>query len=193
VPLYRTIEGRVGLKQSKYQLFKTYRSNSCTEGGEVGWLAISQFINEPQEKRMASKIARLLFVLLFMFMNASLVIAGTPAPEGAHLYIISPENGETVSTPFTVQFGLKGIGVAPAGVEKANTGHHHLLIDVDELPPMDKPLPSDEQHRHFGGGQTEVTLDLPKGQHSLQLLLGDKNHVPFMPPVISEKITITVK
>jgi hypothetical protein len=123
----------------------------------------------------------------------SLTLAATPAPDGAHLYIISPKQGETLSSPVTVLFGLRGMGVAPAGTDKANTGHHHLLIDVNELPPMDKPLPSDERHRHFGGGQTQVTLDLPKGEHTLQLLLGDKNHVPFQPPVISEKITITVK
>ncbi|MCG8080092.1 MAG: DUF4399 domain-containing protein, partial [Candidatus Thiodiazotropha taylori] len=88
---------------------------------------------------------------------------------------------------------LKGMGVAPAGIDKAKTGHHHLLINVDKMPAMDKPLPSDDQHRHFGGGQTEVTLELPKGEHSLQLVLGDMNHIPFNPPVISEKIMITVK
>ncbi len=131
--------------------------------------------------------------LLLVVFSTSLAIAGTPAPEGTHLYIISPGNGETVSSPFTVQFGLKGMGVAPAGIDKANTGHHHLLIDVADLPALDMPLPSDESHRHFGGGQTEVTLDLPKGKHSLQLLLGDKNHIPFKPPVISDRITITVE
>ncbi|MES9944449.1 MAG: DUF4399 domain-containing protein [Candidatus Thiodiazotropha sp.] len=119
--------------------------------------------------------------------------AGTPAPDGVKLYIISPMNGEQGSGPVTVRFGLRGMGVAPAGVEREKTGHHHLLIDVNEMPAMDKPLPSDDNHRHFGGGQTEVTLDLEKGYHTLQLVLGDKDHIPFDPPIVSEKITIMVK
>jgi hypothetical protein len=85
------------------------------------------------------------------------------------------------------------MGVAPAGIDKPNTGHHHLLINVDKLPSMDQPLPSDENHRHFGGGQTEVELNLEPGTHSLQLVLGDKNHVPFSPPLISNKIRIQVR
>lgn len=108
------------------------------------------------------------------------------------LYIISPSDGETVTSPVTVKFGLKGMGVAPAGVNKEKTGHHHLLIDVNKLPAMDRPVPSDENHRHFGGGQTEATIDLPLGEHTLQLLLGDMYHIPHKPPVISKKITIKV-
>jgi len=107
-------------------------------------------------------------------------------------YFISPQNGAKVSSPFTVRFGLKGMGVAPAGVTNANTGHHHLLIDTD-LPPDNLPIPNDDKHRHFGAGQTEVELTLPPGQHTLQLVLGDANHVPHQPPVHSEKITITVQ
>ena len=117
----------------------------------------------------------------------------TPSPPGAAVYIISPTDGATVSSPVTVQFGLKGMGVAPAGIEKEKTGHHHLLIDVTELPPLDEPIPADANHKHFGGGQTEVTLELPPGSHTLQLLLGDQNHIPHEPPVLSEKITITVQ
>ena len=117
----------------------------------------------------------------------------TPSPPGAAVYIISPADGATVSSPVTVQFGLKGMGVAPAGIEKDKTGHHHLLIDVAELPPLDEPIPADDSHKHFGGGQTEVTLELPPGTHTLQLLLGDQNHIPHEPPVLSEKITITVQ
>ena len=117
----------------------------------------------------------------------------TPSPPGAAVYIISPADGATVSSPVTVQFGLKGMGVAPAGIEKDKTGHHHLLIDVAELPPLDEPIPADDSHKHFGGGQTEVTLALPPGSHTLQLLLGDQNHIPHEPPVLSEKITITVQ
>ena len=117
----------------------------------------------------------------------------TPSPPGAAVYIISPADGATVSSPVTVQFGLKGMGVAPAGIEKDKTGHHHLLIDVAELPPLDEPIPADDSHKHFGGGQTEVTLDLPPGTRTLQLLLGDQNHIPHEPPVMSERITITVQ
>jgi len=93
----------------------------------------------------------------------------------------------------TVKFGLKGMGVAPAGVERANTGHHHLLVDIDEVPPAGQPVPADAQHIHFGGGQTETKLELAPGKHTLQLLLGDHLHRPHQPPVLSEKITITVK
>jgi hypothetical protein len=117
----------------------------------------------------------------------------TPAPAGAKVYFISPADGETVQNPVTVRFGLSGMGVAPAGTVKENTGHHHLLIDVSELPPMDFPLPNDDKHRHFGGGQTEITLDLPAGKHTLQLVLGDANHIPHDPPIMSEKITVEVK
>jgi len=108
------------------------------------------------------------------------------------LYFISPKDGDTVSGTFEVRFGLKGMGVAPAGVDSPNTGHHHLLIDVDTLPPMDAPLPKSDQVRHFGGGQTETSLSLPPGKHTLQLILGNYAHIPFDPPVISKKITITV-
>jgi hypothetical protein len=114
------------------------------------------------------------------------------APKGAHLYFITPRDGETVSSPFTVRFGLSGMGVAPAGVPHAATGHHHLIIDAP-LPPLDRPIPSDDHHEHFGGGQTETTLELPPGDHTLQLLLGDANHVPFDPPVVSKQITVHVK
>jgi len=109
------------------------------------------------------------------------------------LYFISPTDGDTVSGEFKLQFGLRGMGVAPAGVDADNTGHHHLLIDLDTLPPMDVPLPKTDQVRHFGGGQTETTLSLAPGKHTLQLLLGNHSHVPHNPPVMSEKITITVE
>ena len=123
---------------------------------------------------------------------AGSVYAGTMAPADAEVYIISPQDGDTVTNPVTIQFGLKGMGVAPAGVDKPNTGHHHLLIDAD-VPSLEAPIPADDNHRHFGGGQTEVTLELPPGKHTLQLLLGDKSHVPHDPPVLSRKITIIVK
>lgn len=121
------------------------------------------------------------------------VLARSPAPPGAAVYIISPADGAVVSSPVTVRFGLRGMGVAPAGVDKEDTGHHHLLIDVAEMPPLNLPLAKDDRHRHFGGGQTETSIALSPGRHTLQLLLGDHNHVPHDPPVMSEKITITVK
>ncbi len=136
-----------------------------------------------------------LIVLGSMLLTAAPALAAdrTPSPEGAQVYIISPADGATVTNPVTVRFGLKGMGIAPAGIEKDKTGHHHLLIDVAELPPLDEPIPADDSHKHFGGGQTEVTLELPPGTRTLQLLLGDQNHIPHEPPVMSERITITVQ
>jgi hypothetical protein len=116
----------------------------------------------------------------------------SPAPPQANAYIISPADGETVSSPVTVKFGLSGMGVAPAGVQQANTGHHHLLIDVAAPPPDNAPLPATDQIRHFGGGQTQTTIELAPGTHTLQLVLGDHLHIPHNPPVRSQQITITV-
>lgn len=137
----------------------------------------------------------ILFAVLALTATTATAQAPAPvqAPEGAAVYFITPQDGATVSGPVTVTFGLKGMGVAPAGVERANTGHHHLLVDIDEVPPAGKPVPADAQHIHFGGGQTETTLELAPGKHTLQLLLGDHLHRPHQPPVLSEKITITVK
>lgn len=116
----------------------------------------------------------------------------TASPDGASVYFIAPQDGATVSSPVTVVFGLKGMGVAPAGIEKAKTGHHHLLIDTD-LEDFENAVPSDEMHRHFGGGQTQSSVALAPGTHTLQLVLGDHNHIPHKPPVQSRKIMITVK
>ena len=119
----------------------------------------------------------------------------TPRPEDAKLYIISPADGATVGKTFTIQFGLKGMGVAPAGIYMGNempTGHHHLLVDVKEVD-LKIPVMKDENHIHFGGGQTETELTLEPGEHTLQLLLGDHAHMPHMPPLLSETITVTVK
>lgn len=113
------------------------------------------------------------------------------SPEGASAYIITPENGAITGTSVVVRFGLHGMGVAPAGTDVTNTGHHHLIID-SELPPLGEPIPDDQNHRHFGGGQTEITLALAPGQHTLQLLLGDWIHMPHEPPVTSQMVTITV-
>jgi len=124
---------------------------------------------------------------------STLTWAGTPPPNGARVYIISPADGEVVTSPVRVHFGLSGMGVAPAGTDRKHTGHHHLLIDVDKLPPLDRPLPSDAHHKHFGGGQTETEIELTPGKHTLQLLLGDGNHIPHEPALVSKKITIEVK
>jgi hypothetical protein len=117
----------------------------------------------------------------------------TAAPQTALTYFLSPADGSTVTSPFTIRFGLRGMGVAPAGVTTPNTGHHHLLVDVETLPPDNLPIPNDANHRHFGLGQTETEITLPPGQHTLQLVLGDALHIPHTPPVRSEKITITVQ
>ncbi len=124
----------------------------------------------------------------------------TPAPEGAEVYFVNLEDGATVASPVTVVFGLRGMGVAPSGTERENTGHHHLLLN---RPPLGEGpegaeeltlgLPADDNHIHFGGGQTEVTLDLPPGDHTMQLVLGDLNHIPHDPPVASGVITVTVE
>jgi hypothetical protein len=116
----------------------------------------------------------------------------TASAPGAEAYIQSPADGAEVTSPFMVRFGLKGMGVAPAGITNENTGHHHLLIDVETLPPDNLPLPQTDQVRHFGSGQTETMLELPPGEHTLQLVLGDALHVPHQPPVRSDRITITV-
>jgi hypothetical protein len=120
--------------------------------------------------------------------------AQTPSPPGAKVYIINLKDGDTVASPFKVQFGLTGMGVAPAGVEKPNTGHHHLIIDTQLTPDeLKAPIASDAKHIHFGGGQTEAMVTLPPGKHTLQLVLGDWSHIPHVPPVMSTPITVTVK
>lgn len=146
---------------------------------------------------MKAIIAATLFTL-----SASIAWAGgeTPSNPDAKVYFVNLADGDTVQSPVTVVFGLSGMGVAPSGVEKENTGHHHLLIDrppigegEDGADELAYGLPSDDNHLHFGGGQTEVTLDLTPGPHTLQLVLGDAGHVPHATPIVSEVITITVE
>ena len=115
----------------------------------------------------------------------------SPSVEGTTVYVVSPADGDTVTSPVTVIFGLDGMGIAPAGVEYPGTGHHHLLIN-EGLPPFDVPVPASDTYLHFGGGQTQTVLELPPGEHTLQLLLADHNHFPHEPPVISEVVTFTV-
>lgn len=135
-----------------------------------------------------------------IFAVAVAVAAAEPAPvgvprskraEGARVYFISPKAGESLRSPVVVRFGLAQMGVAPAGVEKPDTGHHHLIVD-SELPPAGLPIPKTDHFQHFGNGQTETTLELAPGKHTLQLLVGDHNHVPHDPPVVSERITIEI-
>ena len=123
---------------------------------------------------------------------ASASMAREPSPAGAEVYIISPKDGAKVKSPVTVVFGLKGMGIAPAGIKFDNTGHHHLLVDTDVPADLTQPLPANENHVHFGKGQTETSLTLSPGKHTLQLLLADFTHTPHDPAVISKKITITV-
>jgi hypothetical protein len=141
------------------------------------------------------QVARTLLAGVLMLGVAAVNAADlrSPAPEDAEVYFIEPQDEATVATTFTVKFGLRGMGVAPAGVEMDGTGHHHLLIDVARLPDMTMPLPASAQFVHFGKGQTETQVTLPPGVHSLQLVLGNHLHVPHDPPVLSDRITVTVE
>ena len=139
-------------------------------------------------------MARILLLLTFVLLTSA-ALADDFWPKDAKVYFIEPADGATINGKVTVKFGLSGVGVAPAGVDKPKTGHHHILIDtpLPEGAELESPLPADENHRHFGGGQTETVLDLPPGTHTLQLVFGDSNHIPHNPPLVSPTITITVK
>lgn len=136
----------------------------------------------------------LLFATALCALLCGALAHATSAPPNAYCYIGWPVDGQVIAAgkPFRVWFGLRNMGVAPKGVAFSNTGHHHLLIDAD-LPAPGEVIPSDRQHLHFGAGETETMLELAPGKHTLQLLMGDENHVPHTPPVYSKKITITVK
>lgn len=117
----------------------------------------------------------------------------TPSPPDAAVYIIWPYDGAIIAGgKLWLRMGLRNMGLAPKGVQMAGVGHHHVLIDT-ELPPLDQEIPSDRNHIHFGTGQSEARIELPPGKHTLQLLLGDHNHVPHDPPIHSNKITVTVQ
>ncbi len=130
----------------------------------------------------------------FAFCGATVAVSNdaSKSNEGASVYIISPLDGATVTSPLTIQFGLEGMGVAPAGVEKLGTGHHHLIVDAP-LPALNEPIPADGNHKHFGGGQTQTIIELSPGTHSLQLLLADHYHIPHNPPIHSNIVTIEVR
>lgn len=137
---------------------------------------------------------RLLLTSCLLCAGAALAadLPRTSAPADAAVYIIAPAHGEMVSSPVRVVFGLKNMGIAPAGVRRDETGHHHLLIDT-ALPDLDQPIPADKNHLHFGKGQTETVIELAPGEHTLQLLIGDALHIPHTTPVMSERIKITVR
>jgi hypothetical protein len=118
---------------------------------------------------------------------------GKPAAKDALLYFVWPQDGTVIKGAFWCRFGLRNMGVTHAGDDFQNSGHHHLLIDVSEPLNPDEPIPQDKSHLHFGAGQTEARIELPPGKHTLQLALGDSDHFPFVPPVISRKITVRIK
>lgn len=140
--------------------------------------------------KKSAVIIRTIFLLGFGVMAGGAQAGSENA--GAELYFISPADGATVSSPVSIRFGLRGMGVAPAGIEKAGTGHHHLVIDAPQ-PALDETIPKDEHYRHFGGGQTEAEITLVPGNHTLQLVLGDHAHVPHDPPLVSKQISVTVE
>jgi len=141
-----------------------------------------------------SFLPRLALATALVLASSSAVAADrTPSPAGAEVYIVSPKDGAKVKGPVTVVFGLKGMGIAPAGIKFDNSGHHHLLIDAEAPADLSLPLPADEHNVHFGKGQTETTMTLPPGKHTLQLVLADFLHTPHEPAVISKKITIVVE
>ena len=138
-----------------------------------------------------ARSALLLGVLVLLPTTA--VPQGLPTPKDTYLYIISPKDGATISGPFWCLFGLRGMGISHAGDQFPSSGHHHLLIDVDEPLNPSEPILQDKKHLHYGSGQTEALIHLSPGQHTLQLVLGDAKHFPFNPPLMSKKITITTK
>jgi len=142
-----------------------------------------------------SFLPRLALATALSLASASAAVAAdrTPSPAGAEVYIVSPKDGAKVKGPVTVVFGLKGMGIAPAGIKFDNTGHHHLLVDTDAPTDLSLPLPADEHNLHFGKGQTETTLTLSPGKHTLQLVFADFLHTPHVPAVISKKVTISVE
>jgi hypothetical protein len=131
-------------------------------------------------------------ILLASPVLSSAAFARTPAPKDAYLYIIWPPDGARIKGAFWCRFGLRNMGVTHAGDNTPNLGHHHLFVDVDEPLNPDEPIPQDKKHLHFGAGQTEARIDLPPGPHTLQLVLGDADHVPFDPPVVSKKIRVVI-
>ena len=139
-------------------------------------------------------IARTIALALILALLPALAYAqDQKAPKDARLYFITPHDGQVIRGGFWVRFGLRNMGVTHAGDNYQNSGHHHLLIDVKEPLNPKEPIPQDESHLHFGAGQTEAYIELPRGRHTLQLVLGDAKHYPFDPPLVSDKIRIRVR
>ncbi len=180
--IHETLESKAVKKRGNRETTKRrYNNNLCFHNHVFGRIVVSR--------------------TFFLFLIAVAVSWNTAfaenysseSPAGAKVYIISPKDGEVVGKTFTVRFGLVNMGVAPAGVKVPNTGHHHLLINHEGLPDMESPLVFSDNLKHFGGGQTEAEITLPPGKHTLRLLLGNYLHIPHKPPVLSEKVTVTVK
>jgi hypothetical protein len=143
----------------------------------------------------AAVVAFVAFIVLMLAapLAVSPAFSQTPAPKDAQVYFIWPQDGTVINGgKFWVRMGLRNMGIAPKGVNKPGVGHHHMVVD-SELPPSGQPIPSDRNHLHFGAGETEARVELPPGTHTLQLLLGDHDHVPHDPPVHSKRITVTVR
>ena len=146
---------------------------------------------------MISKFLNIAILILLVSFSNSLFAAGgikkSLSREDAKVFIVEPKEGQVVKNPIIIIFGISNMTLSPAGIKKEYSGHHHLLIDVDELPDMSQPIPADKNHLHFGKGQSKTTINLEKGEHTLQLLLGDYIHVPHNKALISDKITIIVE
>jgi hypothetical protein len=168
--------------------------NALASELEAAKVEASASVTEKGITMQVLKSRGLLGMMLFLLAatSAAQALERSVSPEGARVYIIAPADGALVNSPVTVKFGLQNMGVAPAGVDRAGTGHHHLLIDLDMVPELNRPLPATDNVKHFGKGQTETVLELSPGVHSLQLLMGNYLHVPHQQAVVSEKITITV-
>ena len=132
-----------------------------------------------------------IYKIMKIFLIISIFFAAFSISANPKVYFINLEDGDRVESPFLIQFGLSGMGIAPAGTDRSNTGHHHLLININDID-LSKPIPSSSNHIHFGGGQTESVVDLMPGEYSMQLVLGDMTHTPHNPPIISKIINITV-
>jgi Domain of unknown function (DUF4399) len=155
----------------------------------------SNFIGERSFRPIAAALVSVTFAAVIVCGASSAQQAKTggptPSPEGAGVRFVGLSDGARLPTKVTIRFGLRGMGVSPAGLERENSGHHHLLIDT-ELPPLDQPIPNDFNHLHFGAGQTEAEVTLKPGTHTLQLLFGDKDHIPHNPPLLSPPIRVVV-
>jgi len=152
------------------------------------------FASPAHHKRRVMVIARTaLLFLVALLLPATAHAQGKPAHKDAYLYFVWPQDGTVIKGAFWCRFGLRNMGVTHAGDDFENAGHHHLLVDVNSPLDYNEPIPQDKNHLHFGAGQTETRIELPPGKHTLQLVLGDAKHYPFKPPVVSKKITITIK